>query len=77
MLGNPELTYENARRHPAYRGALAYAERRAASDPGERFVIYYDGVAIYVRTCEAAPPPKSIRVETVCKFINHVTRREP
>lgn len=47
--------------HPHYYTSLFRAVKRALDNCAE-FSVYYDGVAMYVRAAEAAPPPCSIRV---------------
>ena len=46
-------------KHPPYGDSLRTAVRRAGSNPGDCFVVYWDGTAIYVRAAEAARPPAS------------------
>ena len=46
-------------KHPAYGDSLRTAVRRARSNPGDCFSVYWDGTAIYVRASEAVPPPAS------------------
>lgn len=60
-----ELTIADAENHPAFTTAVANATARAHAAPDERFAIYYDGKAIFVRVSTAAPPPKAIRVREI------------
>jgi hypothetical protein len=54
---HPKLTEA----YPHYDSSLLRAAQRAHQNCAE-FTVYYDGVAMYVRAVEAAPPPSSIRV---------------
>lgn len=51
--------------HPAYNDAIARANARARSDPGERYVVYWDGSVIYLRIGAAVPPPAAYSVYAV------------
>jgi len=54
------LSEQKAVLHPAYNDSLLTAVRRAADDPTTCISVYWDGEAVFVRTSNAAPPPRSI-----------------
>ena len=54
-----KLTDHDAFAHPAYNDSAATAVRRAATDKGECFSVYFDGEAIFVRHSSALPPPNA------------------
>jgi len=53
------LKNSDAFAHPDYEGSRMTAARRARETPGACFTVYWDGIAVYVRASEAAPPRNS------------------
>ena len=49
------LTDHDAYGHPGYEKAVAHAVKRAGTEPGRCFSVYYDGEAVIVRGPEPAP----------------------
>ena len=53
---------DDARKHFAFNAALSNAKDRALRDPEATLIMYYDGIALFVRDQAAVAPRNGVKV---------------